>query len=230
MADNCLPPLSERAAKLVDFLQRHVIAPLKVLTGLFDELSPEALRKFLERLAADGWIVKHDLPSHRGSYWSLSTQACNRLNLKRTGRPLRQAPLIRQCLVVEFFSQNKSLRLLTASECKSMLPAVFLRGSSNRYFLDSSKPEQLRLGWLLIDEGKAPLRVWTKARQVAVKKKAIPALRELCLSSQFYLSVATTTAAKAAKLDKLFHERPLTHIPVRVVAVGGDDGGGIPSS
>lgn len=214
-----LPALSDRATAIVDYLIRYSILIPPILHRMHPELSPEALRKFMERMAQDQWITKHPLPRGEGCYWALTSRACNRLELKRKSSPLRQGPLIRHCLQNLFFAASPHLRLLTSAECREALPLIYRRGSSNQYFLDTQDAEHIQLGWLLIDDGKKPLRVWSKAKEVASSRKANAPLYELCVSGGFRLTVVTTTSAKAEKIRKLFDDRPFRDIPVDVFPV-----------
>ena len=216
---NTLPLLSERATLLVEYLVRYTLAVLPILERMFPELSREALRKFLERLAEDEWISKHQLPGTCGSYWALSARACHRLGLKRRTSALRQGPLVKHCLQNLFFAANPNLRLLTSMECQQTLPQIYRRGNSSQYFLDTETTSDVRLGWLLIDDAKRPLRIYTKAKEIVVTRKANPALYELCIAGRFRIAVATTTAAKAEKIRKLVAERPFRDVPVDIVPV-----------
>lgn len=210
-----LPALTERAAIVVDLLIRLGIILTDVVRDIFPGLSDEAARKFLDRLVADGWLSRHRFPIG-GSYYVLSDSACHRFGLKRSGRPLRQRPLIKRCLVLFHFAANPNLRLLTGTECRELLPAIYRRGASNQFFIDSAANA---LGWICLDDGKQPKRMHFKVQQTAAKKRTLDELRSLSSAGRFRILVLTTTEEKAAQLHTWFIERPIRDVSVEIVAV-----------
>lgn len=210
-----LEALTARGEHIVDVLVRFGLLTGNTLQKWVSNLGPDAARKSLERLAADGWLTKHNLPSGQ-AYYVLSNAACNRLTLKRTGAAFRQRTLVRRLLVLLHFSSHRELRMLTPADFKSALPDLYRRGGSNYFFIDSASDS---LGWVCIDDGKQLKRVHSKTVHTAAKKRTIAPLREIALAGRFKLLLLTTSEAKRDELIKLFTAQPLRELKIEIQAV-----------
>lgn len=210
-----LPTLSARGTLVVDLLRRFGLIFAAALQGFVPSLTSDAGRKCLDRLTKDGWLTKHHFAGGV-PYYVLSDAACHRLELKRNGRALRQRPLIKRTLVLLHFSDNQQLKLLTAIECREYLPSLYHRGAASQFFVDA---ERSSLGWLCLDDGKQPLRIYSKVQQTAAKKRTSVAVRQLTTAGQFRLLVLTTSESKAEQLTALFEKRPIQGMPVEIAFV-----------
>ena len=216
---NAAADLTDRNHEIIDLAARFGLISAATLQCLMpksnSELSVDAARKALDRLKDGGQFNRYYLPGGK-PYYVLSTSACNRMQLKRTGAALRQRALIRRCLVLYHFAAHPELHLMTAGEVNDSLPDIYRRGSANFYFVDETDTS---LGWICLDDGKQSARVHFKTKQVAGKKRLIPQLRELAQQRQFRFLVLTTADDKAAQLRQLFAARPIRDIEVRIAAV-----------
>jgi hypothetical protein len=163
------------------------------------------------------WLAKHHLPGSL-PYYVLSDTACHRLELKRTGKSLRQRPLVKRLMVLLHFSANQQLELLTSQECRTNLPEIYRAGASSYYFIDEPSRS---LGWVCLDDGKNPQRVHTNVRKTAGNKKTIDQLRALAANDRFRLLVLTTAEPKAEQLRELFLQQPIRGVPIEIAAVAG---------
>lgn len=210
-----LPVLTPRGEQVADLLVRFGVLSGPTLQQWLPTLGKDAARKSLERLAADGWLAKHNLPNGQ-AYFVLANAACNRLGLKRNGAALRQRALIRRLLVLLHFSSQRHLRLLTPAEFRSALPDIYRRGAANYYYIDSANDS---LGWVCLDDGKPLHRVRTKTVQTAAKKRTIAPLRELALAGRFKILLLTTNEPKREKLAEIFAAQPLRGLELEIRAV-----------
>jgi hypothetical protein len=210
-----LPDLTPRGTAMVSLTVRFGLVVPDTYGQLFSDSSHDAGRKFLDRLVEDGWMAKHHFPAGP-AYYVLSDPACHRLRLKRSGKALRQAPLLRRSLVLMYFAAHRILRLLTPSECREHLPTLYRRGAACPYFLNS---ESSSLGCLCVDDMKSPRRVHTNVLDLAAKQRLSTELRQLMSEHRFGVLVLTTTTDKEKQLVDLLARRPPREKPVEVVAV-----------
>lgn len=217
MSDNSkkLSVLTERGEQIADLLVRFGLLTSAALQPWVPGLRLDAARKSLERLAADDWLSKHNLPNGQ-AYFVLSNTACNRLLLKRNGSALRQRALIRRLLVLLHFSSHRELRLLTPAECRSTMPDVYRRGGANYFFIDTTSDS---LGWVCIDDGKQPRRVRSKTVEIAANKRTAEPLRQLALTGKFKFLLLTTNEPKREQLIELFSVQPIREMPLEIQAV-----------
>lgn len=210
-----LPDLTERNEQVIDLPSRYGLVTAPALTAHFQNLVADSARKALDRLANNGWLNRHHLPSG-APYFVLSNSARYRLSLKGNGNGLRQRALLRRMLVLLHFTSQHHLRFLTQAECKEYLPSIAKGRRSDFYFIDS---ERESIGWVCLDDCKSVSRLQMKLTEVASNKRTIDQLRHLAAEGRFRLLLLTTSEGKVRKVEEELASRPIRAVHIDIAAV-----------
>lgn len=213
----CLP---ERGRRVLENVRRHwLTTPEVVRQELAPELTQDAVRKFLARLAERDWLVRRML-SEQESYFLLGGRALTAFGIRRSAKPLGIQALIEHYAVL-LACAGGGCALITEDEFRSQFPDLCEPGQSAKHFFVDSSVDPPRLGLFVVDHDKLSTRLVQKVRRRVARMMQAdrPALRRLILDGELSVCVLTATDGKRANVEAAFARKPHRSVPVSVDAL-----------
>lgn len=170
------------------------------------DISAGGTRKWLERLAAAGWLRAFPLVERENYYVAGPAAVRDRRLHPRKARAFGPQAKVTAYGTLLFCTRS-AVRKLTAAEFRADFPELCrARTNEAHYYVERTPPH--RLGLLLIDHGADPRRLPAKAQKAVRVRDAVPAFRALLSADQFVITVACPSAGRAGQLRRAFRRRP----------------------
>lgn len=206
------PALVERASALkmspdqlevLDHLGTFRITTAEVVGQVLDA-KPEAVKSFLQRLGAAGYVDSADLFG-RTKYHFLTTVGLRLVGLPERKRgSLNPNPLAEAFGILRFCMADPRTRLkLRVDDFRARFPTLAPRGMrASNYYYDSAE-EPGRIGFLYVDRGISVAKVVGKVRNMIIGPRFDHAgWRSSVLDRNlFAVGIATPTPEKASRLQ-----------------------------
>jgi hypothetical protein len=211
--------LSHREIQVVHHICRYWLTTIVVVQRWFwPDLSLDAVRKIVTRLAEKGWLARHTLPGQE-PYFILGQKALNALELRRSTAPLGNQALLDHYAVLLACARRGS-DVFMEDEFRSKFPDLAEPGLSAKHFFLDASSDSVRLGCFIVDHDKLSSRMVNKVGRLVGKvfDTDRPAFRKLILAHEFAIHIVTATEGKRANLQAAFARKPPRNVPVFVEA------------
>lgn len=208
---------SRREVVLDRILRFGLTTVADVSAHVCPDITAASTRKWLDRLATDGWLGCFPLLG-RENYFVAGVRAA-----RARGLPDRKArPLGPQAKTTAYgtllYCTRRPVRKPTAAEFRAEFPDLCReRTGEAHYFVERTPP--FRLGLLLIDHGADARRLPAKALKVVRARDRLPAFCELMTAEGFTIAVVCPSAGRAAQLRRAFRRKPCRTAEVTVEVV-----------
>jgi len=196
-----------RDANTFGLVVPELIAPYR-----FAGKSPEAIKSTLRRLY--GWpphflYLRPEPLDARRVYYRLTSRGVTLIGASRSAARRRgRQSLIGRYAVAWFICCHRphERTLLDRAGLKQLLvkPGRLPRAG---FYLDESRPNQLGLGFALVDHGTHVIRMVRKAARLMQRFVESPAIRDFVVAGKFTLSVLTAGDQKRQELETGLHKR-----------------------
>ena len=211
--------LPERGQRLVDDLVRQWVMTVDVARRRHcPDLTHDAVRKFLSRLVAVGWLTRH-LLSEQEPYFVLGPKAIAAFGIRRSMQALGSQALLEHYAVLLACTRRGS-GVITEEEFRSQFPELCEPGVSAKNFFVDETTNPPRLGLFVVDHDKLTSRLTSKVRRRIGRIFATDRadFRRMVFSGQLSVCVITATEGKRENLEAAFRKKPHPSVTVTVEA------------
>lgn len=210
--------LPESRQGLIDDVYRHWLITNDVARRRhFPDLTHDAVRKILARLAERAWLARH--LSEDEPYFVLGPRAVAALGVRRSTQALGRQALLQHFAVLLACTRRGS-GVITEEEFRSQFPELCEPGLSAKNFFVDEAISPPRLGLFVVDHDKLTSRLVVKVRRHIARIFATDRaeFRRMVFAGQLSVCVITATEEKRENLEAAFRKKPHPSVTVTVEA------------
>lgn len=181
------------------------------------DVSLNAVRKMLAKLVDTGWLNSYPLPQ-REKYFVAGKVAV----LEHALDPRKSfsfGPLALPTRIgILLYCSRYPVKKPSADEFKHQFTDFCRPGLSvTNYVFELG--ERFRIGWLIVDHGAEPKKVFSKIRSVVRERKQLAAFKAAMLRKEFFITVIAPSEGRCEHLQRSYLRNPLPLIDVQFVTI-----------
>jgi hypothetical protein len=219
--------VTERDERILAHVLRFRVTTYEALKRLFfPENGLDAVKSWVRRMQTGGYLRSAHLLAPR-RYYYLTPKAARLFGASdKVARDLEGGGLLRVYGILAYCCmEGRVRRKLSRQEFEGTLPELVqpsLVASSTSYYLDDDevlgRPSKRRLGFVLVDSGRASRRIHSQVRHVIAERFKFPEWRQLFADDRFILAIVTVSPQRKEAIEKTLRASSHT-VPWRVAVV-----------
>ena len=209
----------DRDDAILEHVRRYHLTTTEVLhRKFFPESDPAAVRKVVARLVRERRLHAFDLFDNRKYYVLTPREAVARGEHRCLGLGFNFQGLVNVYAVL-CFCQAQGVDAYTAKEFRSKFSDLYVHGMRSGNFFRERRPEQNRLGFILVDYGKNPKKIVRKVSDILTRCHKHLIFDQMIHRGLFLMAVLTSSEPKRQLIRKALEEGLKTTTEIRVELV-----------